>query len=913
MSDTSVLDDWFAKIDHDIEFLLTCFREVLLDLGENKLAEALPQNTRHKEKNSQPKVPLEDVDQELQMMAIAYHLLNIVEENAAAQARRARESRYGLLHEPGLWGHGLAQLIKRGFSEEDIVAVLDTIHVETVLTAHPTEAKRRPVLRQHRELFMEFSQLENSVWTQYERGLIRKRIKVILERLWRTGETYLEKPDVLSELEYILDYLLEVFPGAVSSVQQHLRQAWTEAGLSAGSLPLTERWPRLTFGNWVGGDRDGHPLVTAKVTRQTLQRLRTAALESVDERLEALSKRLTLSDLFQEPSEELLSELSRLKTALPHENRANLKEYPHEPWREYVEILRCRCRHQDCGDTAACRQPDTLISNLEVLRRSLEEVGAKRIAEAEIDPLLTHIDTFGFHLASLDIRQNSTFYEAALSQLLQHGGFEDWDYSSWDFDKRRRFLENELNSLRPISPRHSSVGGEAQAVLDSFRVVAKYIEDYGKEGIGSFIVSMTRDVTDLLMVYVFAREVGLLRTSEHGLYSEILVVPLFETIEDLNRSPDIMRDFLHYAIVRRSLLRDVTGAPIQQVMLGYSDSSKDGGIFASHWGLHRTQMALVAAGENIRISFFHGRGGTFSRGAGPTHRFLEALPPGTVGGTVRLTEQGEVITQKFGNTLTAIFNLELLLAGVTVTSLKHRDPAPEDPKLVELCDILSRSSSEKYRALLHSDSFLDFWSQTTPIDALERSFIGSRPARRTGAKSLQDLRAIPWVFSWTQARYYLPGWYGVGTALEKLQHNDPSRFELLQDNLDAFPFIRYVVNNVETSLASADLDVMRDYAELVENTEVRDRQLDTITNEYTRTEDMINTLMKGRRDARRPRLIKTLEMRAQGLRRLHHRQIELLRQWRSLRTEGRDDEADTLFPSLLLSINAIASAERTTG
>jgi phosphoenolpyruvate carboxylase len=913
VSDTSVLDDWFSKIDSDIEFLLTCFREVLVELGEGQLAESLPKSMQHREGTAQPTLPLDNVDRELQMMSIAYHLLNIVEENAAAQARRARESRHGLLHEPGLWGHGLAQLIKRGFSEEDIAAALDTIHVEAVLTAHPTEAKRPPVLRQHRELFTEFSELESSVWSPYERRLIKKRIKGILERLWRTGETYLEKPDVLSELEYVLDYLLEVFPAAVSSVQQRLRQAWTDAGLSTGNLPKTERWPRLTFGNWVGGDRDGHPLVTAQVTRKTLQRLRAAALEAVDGRLEFLSKRLTLSDLFQEPSEELLSEIAKLKDALPHQGRATLKEYPHEPWREYVEILRHRCRCQGCDGSGACRRPEALIADLHLLRKSLVAVGANRIAESEIDPLLTHIDTFGFHLAALDIRQNSTFYEAALSQLLQHGGFEDWNYSSWDFAKRRKFLENELQSLRPISPRYGNVGGEAQAVLDCFRCVAEYIEDYGREGIGSFIVSMTRDVTDLLVVHVFAREVGLLRKGEDGLQSEITVVPLFETIEDLDHSPEIMRDFLQCPIVRNSLQRDGTGAPIQQVMLGYSDSSKDGGIFASHWGLHRTQMALVAAGEDVRISFFHGRGGTFSRGAGPTHRFLEALPSGTVGGTVRLTEQGEVITQKFANTPTAIFNLELLLAGVTVTSLKHRDPAPEDPRLVELCDILSESSSEKYRALLHSDDFLEFWSQATPIDALERSFIGSRPTRRTGASSVQDLRAIPWVFSWIQARFYLPGWFGVGTALETLQRDDPARFELLQENLKAFPFIHYVVNNVETSLASADLDVMRDYAELVESADIKDRQLKTIGEEYARTGEMINTLMKGRRDVRRPRLIKTLGMRAEGLRRLHRRQIELLRQWRGLRAEGRDAEADASFPSLLLSINAIASAQRTTG
>lgn len=915
MSKQSELDQWFAKIDADVGFLAQCFSEVLAEVGESDLAESLPWKRATGKETSPARSEVDKVDSELQMYSIAYHLLNLVEENAAAQARRDRETRHGLLHEPGLWGHGLAHLIQLGYSEEAIAGVLDTVHVETVLTAHPTEAKRRTVLRQHRELSKRFSQLENTVWTPHERQAIRDRIKVILERLWRTGEMYLKKPDVLAELEYVMDYLCEVFPGAVSAVRQRLRQAWAEAGLGKESLPPTKRRPHLTFGNWVGGDRDGHPLVTADITRETLSRLMSAAFELIDQKLLTLAQRLTLSNLFQTPPPILVEALTHAKESLSQRALNQNRDFAREPWREFIEIIRLRCQDGRADSRSDYARPEALADDLSKLRQSLVAVGATRIAESEVDPVIVHLETFGFHLAALDIRQNSVFHETALSQLLRHGGFSDWNYASWDSHKRRVFLEAELASPRPILPRHGDIEREAREVLDCFQVVADHIDARGADGIGSFIVSMTRDVSDLLAVYLFAREVGLLRTCDEGLYSEIAVVPLFETIEDLENSAEILTAFLHAPIVQRSLNHDPRKRSIQQVMLGYSDSSKDGGIFASHWRLHRAQNRLAAAGSacGVPISFFHGRGGTFSRGAGPTHRFLEALPSGSLSGIIRLTEQGEVIAQKFGSTPTAVFNLELLLAGVTVTALKHSRPFEEDPRIAELCDQLSLFSSEAYRSLLESHGFLKFWAQTTPIDALERSFIGSRPTRRTGARSMEDLRAIPWVFSWTQARYYLPGWYGVGTALERLRRDDPARFDLLQENIDTFPFIRYVVYNVETSLASADLDIMEAYASLVEGEDLRRTQLTRIGDEYRRTERMIDRLLGAPRTARRPRLLKTLEMRTEGLRRLHQRQIQLLRQWRAMRAEGRHSEAETMLPSLLLSINAIASAERTTG
>jgi phosphoenolpyruvate carboxylase len=357
--------------------------------------------------------------------------------------------------------------------------------------------------------------------------------------------------------------------------------------------------------------------------------------------------------------------------------------------------------------------------------------------------------------------------------------------------------------------------------------------------------------------------------------------------------------------------------PAQQIMLGYSDSNKDCGILAAQVALQRAQSALTKVGleKGVALCFFHGRGGTISRGAGPTHWFMAALPHGAMSGAFRMTEQGETIAQKYANLANATYNLELLLAGAAVNTARHKHlpetPDPAGPFL----DALSASSQKAYQALLRSDGFIDFYRQATPIDALENARIGSRPARRTGKKShsISDLRAIPWVFSWTQARYYLPGWFGVGSALSELKESSPADFAALKAALEKSTFLSYVLTNVETNLASANLDLMRAYAALVTDPEIRTRFTETITAEFDLTQSLLAELFDGSMADRRPRMAKTLEIREAPLKVLHHQQIALLREWRALIEKDKQTAADALLPKLLLSINAIASGLRTTG
>jgi phosphoenolpyruvate carboxylase len=350
----------------------------------------------------------------------------------------------------------------------------------------------------------------------------------------------------------------------------------------------------------------------------------------------------------------------------------------------------------------------------------------------------------------------------------------------------------------------------------------------------------------------------------------------------------------------------------QQVMVGYSDSNKDSGIFASQWGLQKAQSRLAQLGRDadVRIRFFHGRGGTVSRGAGPTHRFLEALPNNSLSGDIRLTEQGETIAQKFGNFDTAAYNLELLLAGVAATTIEHERSAPMPAPLAPVLEKLARSSQLAYRRLLDTEGFLSFYRQATPIDALEHSRIGSRPSRRTGQPSLADLRAIPWVFSWSQARFYVPGWFGAGSGLKEL--NDEEVAEI-QGRVRTWPFLHYVLTNIESTIASADPDLMRAYSELVQEPALRDRFMGIILDEWNLTRQMLEKLRGAPMIERRPRMLKTLQLRAEALRVLHLQEIHLLKKWRGLKAANDVAGADNMLPDLLLSINAIASGLRTTG
>ena len=907
----------YQKISEDFGFVMDCFSTMLEELGEADLA----QQMRAYQQRLDPEADFYS-DRTAQAYSIAFQLLSMVEENAQAQYRRAAETHPDYEQESGLWRRILQSLKEAGLSGKQIAQRLPYLWVEPVLTAHPTEAKRPTVLDHHREFYLLLLRRENQMWTPSEQERIRQEIITILERLWRTGEIYLEKPGLEQELDNVLHYLRNVFPNALPILDQRLREAWQEAGFDLGLLDEPTQFPRLSFGNWVGGDRDGHPLVTAEVTAETLQRLRTTSLQLLQQRLELLRNALSLAEHRQAVPELLLQRIQQLQGALGKRGEKAVHRFRREPWRQLVELLRKALPDSGSRGSRAdfCYQrPQELLEDLQLLRTSLLTVGAQRMARQEVDPVIRLLQTFGFHLAVLDIRQNSAFHDQAIEQLLSAAGVTDSNFGGWDESKRLEFLEQELQNHRPFALSSTPVGPQATAVRDCYAVLRQYSLQFGDEGVGNFIVSMTRSTSDLLAVYLLANEAGLLRQTAEGPICPIPVVPLFETIDDLIASPTIMQRFLAHPLTQRSLhyQQQATGwdRPTQQIMIGYSDSNKDGGILASQWSLFRAQEQLVEVGQNagIALRFFHGRGGTISRGAGPTHRFLRALPHGSIGGNLRLTEQGETIAQKYANLGTAHYQLELLLAGTAGSSLlQEHQPRLHHP-LEGVMDDLLESSRRSYRQLLEDEGFIDFFREATPIDVIESSRIGSRPSRRSGQRSLSDLRAIPWVFAWSQSRFFLSSWYGLGSALSQLRDAHPEVFQALcEENLRWHPF-HYLTSNVATSLAMVDEEVMSQYAELVVDSTLRDRLLNQIVAEFHRSRSMLEALYAGPLEERRAKVHKSIELRRNGLRSLHRQQLDLLPQWRQLRAQGQEAEAEKLLLPLLITVNAIASGLRTTG
>ncbi|MEE4120336.1 MAG: phosphoenolpyruvate carboxylase [Paracoccaceae bacterium] len=912
--------DLHEKADETLGLLMRAFAEVLDTLGEGAVADALPWPDLHgRGPSGGGGRALDHAD--LQAYSVALQLIGAAEENAIAQARRSVEKAGRLEGDSGSWDQHFARLGAAGHDGAAIAAALPRLRVEPVLTAHPTEAKRRTVLDHHRALYRLLVEMENTMWTGAERAALEAEARAVLERLWRTGEIYLEKPTIADERANVVHYLTAVFPHVLPWVERRLAAAWSRAGFDPALRGGRAARPRLTFGDWVGGDRDGHPLVDAETTRETLALFRAEALRLQRAALDTLGARLSLSARRQPPPAGLAEWITARAEALGAAGAAALARNPDEPFRQAVGLIAAALPPETGPCPVACHATGAAYAaDLRRLRGWLVEAGAERLAAADLDPVLDRAECFGLHLAALDIRQNSGFHDRALAQLLVAAGeAEGARFPDWPEERRAALIARELHRARPFAPPGAHVGAEADAMLDLYRTLTDHVAQHGTEGLGALIVSMTRSAADLFACYLLARETGLMRRDEDGPWLLLPVVPLLETIDDLERCEEVIDAYLAEPVARRSLARQAEAAgepePVLQVMIGYSDSGKDGGFAASFWALYRAQSRLVALGRRhgMRIRFFHGRGGAIGRGAGPTHRFLAALPPGALGGDLRMTEQGETVAQKYANRVTAAHHLELLLAGALGATLDRRDDPPE---LLAAMDILAEESFAAWRELVEAEGFLDFFAAATPIDLIEESRHGSRPARRTGRRTLADLRAIPWVFAWNQARFLLPGWYGLGTALERLQARAPDLFAALvaaKAEATRWPPVHFLASNAATAWARASTDRMADYAALVPDRGVAERFLGVVQAEHARTGGALAEVYGAPVAEARPAIQRRLERRDAALAPLHARQIALLADWRARRAGGDAAGADALLPELLLSVNAIASGLGATG
>lgn len=907
-----------GKPYEDLEFLLIALKEVLVENGEQDMANQIPWiNDRES---------FDDQDftlKHIQLYSIVFQLLNTVEVNGAVQQRRQKENE-ALDSVQGLWASCFKTLKELNVTDEQLGDILQSIQVEPVLTAHPTEAKRATVLEHHRDLYLQLVARENEMYNEKELSNIRLNIKLTLYRLWKTGEIFVEKPDIESELRNVVHYLTNVFPEVVPVVDRRMTQAMEEVGFDPKAVLDSNAFPRVTFGNWVGGDRDGHPLVTSEVTQHALAQLRLNALVVVRRSLTRLVKNLSFaihrhqtSDTFQHRINEMADDLNLKAEEAIGRNKG-------EAFRQYVNLMITKLPLNTARGHAtqlaefkgAYSEKFALVQDLKLLQKELRKYGALSISNHDLNDAIRCADIFGFHLAALDIRQNSQFHDQAITELMEASGYKGEPYIDWDEERRVAFLNEELLSNRPFTHTNVQVGEHAKAVVQVYRVVEAHVNKYGLDGVGSFIVSMTRSLSDLLGVYLLAREAGLTVKTEQGIACKIPVVPLLETIEDLAEGPVILEQFLSHPFTKCSMnyVKEARRSSrlVQQVMVGYSDSNKDGGILASQWNLYRAQANLAETGKRhgVSIRFFHGKGGSISRGAGPTYYFMRALPHSTVDGDIRLTEQGETIEQKYANKVNAAYNLELLLASATAKTVTSRNTKITPHPLSETMDYLASESKKVYSGLLNEEGFIPFFRQATPIDAIEMSKIGSRPSRRRGMSSLSDLRAIPWVFSWSQSRFNMTSWYGIGTTLTKYKKEDPDGYDVLKKAVKTDPFLRYVLTNVDTSLAATDEKIMQMYAALVEDEKLRDKFLKLFLGELKATQDIMFDLLGREIIERRPQHYYSNILRASSMEYLHAKQVGLLREWR--KEKEHTDDSPTLI-RLLTTINAIAGAMRNTG
>lgn len=891
----------------DLREILQLFREVLYSLGETEIASAVPVDGQENTETGLPQKPGAD-EKLIQALSISFQLMNLVEENTSVQFRRKLENALGISAIRGSWGQTFQRLKKNGLTEDQIAALLPEISVTPVLTAHPTEAKRVSILELHREIYLLLVKKENTVWSTSERTGIDDEIKALLECWWRTGEVNLEKPDVVSERNNVMYYFSKVFPLALAQSDRRLKYAWKDAGFDPNKLLFPEQYPLLHFGSWVGGDRDGHPYVSADVTKSTLLEHRKAALLILQKQINDLAARISFSEFNNPTPHALLTSIAQGHSALGPAGKKAIDRNPKEPWRQFLSLVWLKLENTLAGDhentLIAYPSPHDLQADLRLFRQSLLDIGANRIAEEILFPVERQVQCFGFHLARLDIRQNSQFHEKAFEQILQAASVQDFRYSTWTEEQRVAFLTGELKGKRPFLNAKASAGPEADELLACYRTVQEYISTYGHEGIGAFIVSMTRSLSDLLLVYLFLREAGIFDTP-------IQVVPLFETIEDLHNAPLILDAFLAHPATRKRLQK--TGN-FQEVMLGYSDSNKDGGILASRWAIYQAEWSLTQVAEKygIRLRFFHGIGGTISRGGGKYHRFLESMPPGTMSGQMKLTVQGETIAQQFANLLNATYNLEMLLAGTTLQKAFPRPEKAAPGNISEAMESLARLSLAKYQELIHHPDFIRFHSQATPIDILEQSRIGSRPSRRSGKRTLSDLRAIPWVFSWNQSRFNLTAWYGVGYALETLKTQMPEYYQAIRKMADEWPFLRYSLIHVETNLFNADPQMMKSYAGLTDDHAIGNKFLTDMLEEFERSILLVRELFGSSAENRRLTLLENTNRRRQTLHRLHELHVENIRLWREISPSSPSGSAQ-LLNKLLLITTAISGGLKNTG
>ncbi|MBA2490826.1 MAG: phosphoenolpyruvate carboxylase, partial [Gammaproteobacteria bacterium] len=816
---------------------------------------------------------------------------------------------------------------ERGVTAEQLQTLLNEMAFMPVFTAHPTEAKRRTVMEGLRRIFLVGEELNNSQLSEYQRDEIVARLHAQIQILWKTDEVRLNKPSVEAEVQNGLYYFRNAIFQSVPDVYRNLERAIKRIYADDDSGARIRVPSFLSFGSWIGGDRDGNPYVTPDVTRAAMRLQCRTVLQAYLERVQGLGNILTHSDQLVTTSAPFKASLERDRLIARTAFRDNPDQFAKEPYRRKLAIMAYRLQRNrlladerlagylqgSLGEGYACEQD--FLADLYVIRDSLRSHGDANLAGGKLKDLIRLGETFGFYLARLDLRQESCTHSTAVAEILERSG-RTQNYTELSEGYKLRLLEDLLaNSATPFPLDEMSLTETTREVLEVFYVMAEMRQEISPQAFGSYVISMTHRASHVVEVMFLASLAGLAgRDADGGWHCRIRISPLFETIDDLAHAQDVLTRLFSQAAYSE-LLR--ASGNCQEVMLGYSDSCKDGGILASVWSLYRAQQNVVAIAERFGVQcyLFHGRGGTIGRGGGPTHDAIMAQPPSTVQGRIKITEQGEVLSYKYSNQETATYELTMGATGLLKASSHLLVTVDEHlEEHLTAMDALAKLGEQAYRDLTdRTQGLLDYFYEATPVVEIGQLNIGSRPShRKQKDRSKHSIRAIPWVFGWAQSRHTLPAWYGIGYALEELRAQDPARLGCLQAMYQEWPFFRTLIDNTQMSLAKADMAIAREYADLCRDVAVADDIYGMIKLEYERTVIQVREVAQvDELLADNTMLRLSLQRRSPYLDPLNHIQIMLLKRHRKLAPEQQAQ--DELLRPLLRTLNAIAAGMRNTG
>ncbi len=832
---------------------------------------------------------------------IYFELVNLCEElHRTSKLRRYRAERSaGRRAEPVRESIEAAvlQLKEMGVTAEELQRTLDRLSIELVMTAHPTESKRRSVLSKLRRLG-EWMRVGDPAASspEVEAGLLREIVS-----LWLTDRARAVQVGVVDEVKTGIWYFDSTLWQVVPRLQRDLETALAQ---HYPGLRVPSRW--LTFGSWMGGDRDGNPNVTAAVTADTLQRLRKVAIDKAHAGVRELSRRLSVSS----NRDAITAEVEALSQQRPDAtSRVQMisERYPDEPYRRVLAGLAAQLEEafHRTDDPAAppALSVDDARATLALLTKSLCAGKAARLSEGELAELRHQLEVFGFHLARLDLRQHSAWHEAAVGEVLSKLGAEG-DYAQLDEPAKVALLTAQLGSAEGALKRAGELGPEARRILEPLQLVRETAARFGPEPLANYVISMTNDLSDVLELALLLAWTG----------ADLPIVPLFETRDDLRRAPEVLQAMFQHPGYRERLR---ARGDEQTIMLGYSDSNKDCGYITANWELYLAQETIAAVCGRFAIGFtlFHGRGGTVARGGGPAAKGILAQPAGLIGGRLRITEQGEVLSTRYQDPDLARRHLEQVTYGVLLAAHLAQRPKTVPPRWLAAMEQVSADGFAAYRALVHDNpEFLQFWERATPIAEISTLKVGSRPAFRRQTRSVADLRAIPWVFSWMQGRFVLPGWYGLGSALQA--QVDAGQLERLQEMYRAWPFFQTTLDNAQQSLTKADIGIASLYATLVEDEGLRERIFGVIQAEFDRTSALVlqiagqTSLLENERT-----LQKSIRLRNPYVDPLNYIQVEMIRRLRGLVARGiaEGPEVSALRRVIDLTINGVSAGLRNTG